>query len=185
MTLLTKKILADTKYLRLLNKEYLVDGEFLDWSYVERTTSKEGVPDAVVIFAYDLKRKKVLTINEFRYSVGDYVLDLPAGLVENGLSVEETALKELKEETGYTGKIVKVLPPSYSSVGLTTEQVSVVFIEVDSTDTAEQNLEGTEVITSNWVNIEDIDALLESNAKVGGRAQLTLFFAKDYIKNIS
>lgn len=183
MTLLNKTILYETRYLRFLNKEYFVNEQFLNWSYVERTTSKEGVSDAVVIFAYDLKSKKVLTIKEYRYTVGEYVLDLPAGLVEDGLSVEETALKELKEETGHTGKIVKVLPPSYSSVGLTNEKISVVFIEVDSTEDATQSLEGTEDISSNWVDIAKIDSLLESGSSIGGRAQLILFFAKDFIEN--
>lgn len=40
----------------------------------------------------------------YRYPVGNYVLELPSGLVDaTDTSIEEACTRELKEETGYVG----------------------------------------------------------------------------------
>ena len=41
---------------------------------------------------------------KFRHPVNNNVLELPAGLIDPGETPFETALRELKEETGYTGR---------------------------------------------------------------------------------
>jgi len=44
---------------------------------------------------------------QFRPPVGKVVIEIPAGLVDAGESGDETAVRELKEETGYVGRVVK------------------------------------------------------------------------------
>jgi 8-oxo-dGTP pyrophosphatase MutT (NUDIX family) len=39
-----------------------------------------------------------------------YCLELPAGLCDSGEAPEVTAVRELKEETGYTAEIIDVSP---------------------------------------------------------------------------
>ena len=60
-------------------------------------------PDGVTIFAlYGEKKDQVVLVRQFRYAVGDFVYELPAGLVEQGENLREAAEREMWEETGLT-----------------------------------------------------------------------------------
>ena len=52
------------------------------------------------------------------------------GLVDAGEDVETSALRELKEETGYIGHVVGTTGRQYLSPGLTPECIVTVFVEV-------------------------------------------------------
>jgi ADP-ribose pyrophosphatase len=88
------------------------------WEYVERC----GGMGAVVILAeYE---GKIILIEQSRVPLGGrHCLELPAGLVgdEDDKSVEETAIKELKEETGFTADRVERLGEFFSSPGILSE----------------------------------------------------------------
>ena len=57
-------------------------------------------PDGVVIVATDIDGGKILINKEYRMSVGDYVYNFPAGLIEGGEKGGGSAKRELKEEKG-------------------------------------------------------------------------------------
>ena len=44
-----------------------------------------------------------VTSRQFRPAVGKFVLEMPAGLVDGSETASQAALRELHEETGYTG----------------------------------------------------------------------------------
>ena len=52
-------------------------------------------------------------------------------MIEPGEEAAETAVRELYEETGYCGRVLRVFPPACSSPGLTGEAISMVLMEVD------------------------------------------------------
>ena len=47
---------------------------------------------------------------QFRPPVNKVVIEVPAGLVDEGESPEESAIRELREETGYIGIAAEVSP---------------------------------------------------------------------------
>lgn len=88
--------------------------------------------DGVVIFAlYGEKHDRVVLIRQYRYPAGDYVYELPAGLVDPGENFHEAAVRELKEETGLTFEPLTVDPmyekPAFTTVGLTDEACGTVY----------------------------------------------------------
>ena len=73
----------------------------------------------------------ILMIKEFRYPINDYVYAFPAGLIDDGESSVDAAIRELREETGLmVTKIIIEFPGGYSSEGMTDEKVSTVVCRV-------------------------------------------------------
>ena len=115
------------------------------WDRAVRTTKQsEDSIDAVVILAIlknnldNPNQDEVVCVKQFRPPVNAYTIELPAGLIDNNEDPSTAALREFTEETGYIGKVVKVLPASYLSPGLTNESACLVRIEVDMS--VEQNI---------------------------------------------
>ena len=69
--------------------------------------------------------------------------------------------------------VTNVLPPSYSSVGMTNERVSVVFVTVDTTKQQSQNLGDGERIKPKWITRDEAKRVLAQD-NVAGRTQLLL-----------
>ena len=93
-----------------------------DWEYVERKKGKEAV--AVVAMTDD---DRVVLTEQVRKPLNARVIDFPAGLVgdEDGHDdPEQTARKELEEETGYTCDSVELIARGPTSPGITSEIVS-------------------------------------------------------------
>lgn len=70
---------------------------------------------------------KMVMVKQFRKAAGKAVLEAPAGKREEDEDPLETAVRELKEETGYTASNVKFLTKFYSSVGYSEEIIYIYF----------------------------------------------------------
>ena len=173
------KTLYATKYLTLFAEIYQSPSALPQVYYQVKRTQDTDITnkpvDVVTIFVTNEAGDKALVTSEFRYTVNEYVTDLPSGLVDPGESVIETAIRELQEETGYTDpKITYVLPESYSSVGMTNERVQVVFMTVNEKNRTSVTHVGGEQLESKWVTKDEARHLL-AQPTVAGRAQLLLF----------
>jgi len=98
-----------------------LDGQVRTWEAVRRTTRPvDSAVDAVHIVAIRHLQPKpnlgfggghgegmaeVLLEKQFRPPAGKVVIEFPAGLVDPGETVEECAVRELREETGYVGVV--------------------------------------------------------------------------------
>jgi 8-oxo-dGTP pyrophosphatase MutT (NUDIX family) len=109
-------------------------GEFITWESIRRTKSATGV----VVLAQLIPSKRIVLIKQFRPAAQGYVLGLPAGLA---FGDPNHALVELKEETGYTGKIVAVSPVLKTGSTITNENGIIVSIQIDEHDPLNQNPE--------------------------------------------
>lgn len=92
--------------------------------------------DAVCIVP-ELPDGSYLMIKEFRYPVNGVFAAFPAGLIDEGEDISTTVDRELREETGYCLRrdvdqpIRTLAQPGFSSVGMTDENVLVVFAKVE------------------------------------------------------
>jgi len=82
-------------------------------------------PGSVVIVPLTAERE-VLLVRQFRYATGRYLAELPAGLIDPGEHVMETAARELTEETGYAAKSLRHLTTVYVSPGYAQERSAIV-----------------------------------------------------------
>ncbi|MDD6071134.1 MAG: NUDIX hydrolase [Clostridiales bacterium] len=116
--------------------------------------------DAVVLIMHDEAGEKILLNREFRMACGDFVINFPAGLIDPGESFEESAARELKEETGLDlVRIEEVMPESFSAIGFSNEKnICVVGVAegqfAPSTSTVEE-------IEANWYTKAEVRELLQ------------------------
>ena len=93
------------------------------WEFVSRV----GDVRAVVIIA-EFEGQTIL-IEQERVAVGGRCLELPAGLVgdeDPAATVEDTAVKELEEETGFIAERVERLGDFHASPGMVSESFTLV-----------------------------------------------------------
>jgi 8-oxo-dGDP phosphatase len=82
-------------------------------------------PDSVAVVALD-DSERVLLIRQYRHPVGDFLLELPAGLCDHpGEPALAAARRELAEETGMAAARWRTLVDMYPSPGMTGERVRV------------------------------------------------------------
>ena len=167
------------KFIKLEKVEYSDrNGVTRQWEAAQRVRSS----GAAVLIPKLVPSGKYLLIRQFRPPCGAYVIEFPAGLIDPGESVEETAHRELYEETGYRGRITRTFPMCCSSPGLTGECFATAFMEIDETlfpETPEQHLESTEDIELFAVTPQEIPAFL-AEARARGdviNAKIEFFFA--------
>ena len=84
-------------------------------------------PDATAILLYDPNRKTVLLTEQDRLPVylkeksNAQILEVCAGLIDEGELPEHTVIREVEEETGYRISHIKKVGESYSSPGAFSE----------------------------------------------------------------
>lgn len=91
----------------------------------------------VVIHCHDPKQQLILLTRQFRPGAllaGDdspFIVEAPAGLIDDGESPEQAAARELLEETGLVAHQLQRLFSTYSSPGACTELVTHFLAEVN------------------------------------------------------
>ncbi len=135
---LTKKRIASGEWLFLEEILYKdVHGLERKWESVSRIR-KMG---AVAIIAIMTHSERLVLVRQFRPPAEGHVIEFPAGLIDEKETPEMAAVRELFEETGYSGRIRCITDPLYSSPGLSGETVHLVHMEIDETDLKNQNPE--------------------------------------------
>src|SRR5215831_7480540 len=90
-----------TPYFTLVGK-HLADSPDADPFYALE------LPDYVSVVA-QTKSGEIVLVKQYRPAVESVTLELPAGLVDAGTSPDETAIRELKEETGFVADRVTLV----------------------------------------------------------------------------
>ena len=113
-------------------------------------TSKQQSPDGVIIYSlYGEKRDRVVLVRQYRYTIDNYIYELPAGLVEPGEDYHMSAVREMREETGLTLHPLRVdafyEKPFYTTIGMTDECCGTVYGYADGEISGDRLEESEEI----------------------------------------
>jgi ADP-ribose pyrophosphatase len=118
-------------------------------------------PNAVVMILTDESGELILVNREYRMAMAQWIYNFPAGLIDPGESPEESARRELREETGLRiVRIDDVLDNSYSAVGFSNERNVCVFGIAEGE--FRKSTSDAEEITPGWYTKEEIKQLLRT-----------------------
>lgn len=184
--------LTDNRFLNL----YELDASFRDGSRApyylasrRRETEKlralthDSHPDGVILYGvYGDKKDRIVLVRQFRYPLGGYIYEFPAGLVEPGEDLLDAGIREMHEETGLTLTPVNAGPytrPFYMTVGMTDEACGTVFGYCSGTPT-NANQEGSEDIEVVLADRDECRRILrEENVAIMCAYMLMHFVASD------
>ena len=66
---------------------------------------------------------RILLIRQFRYPIGKFILELPAGKLDTGQPPKETVARELEEEIGYAAGRLEYETTFYTTPGISNEVI--------------------------------------------------------------
>lgn len=133
--------LSDNRFLNLYHLDARTPGgKPFDYYFVTRNSEEELKiktdalkPEGIVIYPlWKDDPEKIVMIRQYRYPIGNYIYELPAGLIDEGETPEEAAIREMKEETGFTFEVYKggkemYRRPFFLAPGFTDETGTAVF----------------------------------------------------------
>ena len=164
MNILKIKEIATSPWIQLKRVVYETDGgEALEWDYIERTNDRTSV----LILPRFKESGDILFVRQYRVILDRHVIGFPAGVLDDE-DVETCALRELREETGYSGQIEEVSPPLTLNSALVRETARcvVVALEEDALP-MEQKLEPSEKIEVHRVGKADLETFFQKAAARG------------------
>ena len=134
------KRLTENRFLNLYELDARQrDGQAIRYYVASRARKTENLKaveghrqaDGVILYGvYGENRDKIVLIRQYRYPLGDYVYEFPAGLVEPGEDVREAGIREMFEETGLDFRPREggyFERPFFTTVGMTDESCGMLF----------------------------------------------------------
>jgi ADP-ribose pyrophosphatase len=113
---------------------------------------------AVIVPVFD--DGTVALVRQYRHAAGKYLLEVPAGSLDEGEDPQTGAMRELEEEIGYRAGKIEKIAEFYVSPGFLTEKMFV-YLATELTETS-QNLEEDELIEIERLTFEQALAKIRS-----------------------
>ena len=120
---------------------------------------------------------QVLVVRQHRYPIGKELIELPAGLIDEGENPLEAAKRELKEETGYIAKKWSELTQYYTSAGCHDEKLFL-FLANDIEKVDGQSLDEGEILTYVKIPFEELYEMVISGTIEDGKTIIGTLLAK-------
>ncbi|KAF7118774.1 hypothetical protein CNMCM5793_008399 [Aspergillus hiratsukae] len=126
---------SNAKWTRLVLTTYTdPNGVERTWESAERQTRPAGCDvDGVGIVTIIEKPTgpELLLQKQYRPPIDKVVIEVPAGLIDAGETVEECAVRELREETGYVGVAEQTSTLMFNDPGMCNTNLNMVHVRVD------------------------------------------------------
>lgn len=122
---------------------------------------------------------RVLLIWQYRYASKGYVYEIPAGRLDGDEDAGKCALRELKEETGYSAEQIVPLTTFYTTPGFTDERIHLFL--ATGLAAGEATLESDEVLELRVTPLSRALEMVRTGGIVDGKTMIGLLLAASLI----
>jgi len=164
---------------KTLSSEMIYEGAILNLRK-DKVTVKEGREsfreivehDGGVIILGVTKDGRIPMIRQYRKAAKQVMFELPAGKLEKGEDPEVAALRELKEETGYTAASIRCAASFFPTVGYSEEILHIFFAE--GLSAGETDFDDNESIDIELYDPEELFRQIDAGEMNDGKTMLAL-----------
>jgi ADP-ribose pyrophosphatase len=165
---------------QLAGRRTIYDGQRMKLELVQLKDEERGLkltkeivahPGAVIVLPL-LADGRVVLIRNHRWSIGKYLVELPAGTLEKSEPPINCAGRELLEETGYLAGRITPLASFYTSPGILSEKMhAFVATQLEKQQAAPEDGEEIETVPTPF---EDAIQMIRDGEIVDGKTIATL-----------
>ncbi|KAK4041097.1 NUDIX hydrolase domain-like protein [Parachaetomium inaequale] len=135
ITSITDLPTASAKWITLQKISYLDQtGAPRTWEVASRKTrARSAGVDAVAmgnVLLHPTRPAATVLVIQYRPPLDAYTVEWPAGLIDEGETAEEAAVREFREEIGWECEVVGVSPVQAADPGLSSANMKLVMVEV-------------------------------------------------------
>jgi ADP-ribose pyrophosphatase len=160
----TERVATTTGGIRLALDRHTVSVPGLPGEQAWHTvTAQDGTPGVVCVVVRD---GRVLLGRHWRLATGHVELELPRGFGERGESPEESARRELAEETGLEAGQTRIVGRFHADSGLLTNEI--VIVELTEVAAAGGEAVDHELRDLEWLSPGELDDLMRRGALTDG-----------------
>jgi ADP-ribose pyrophosphatase len=148
-----------------------------------RTSHREIVEHGGGVVILGVTREgRIPMIRQYRKAAGQIMFELPAGKLEPGEDPAEAALREFREETGYTAAHIKKVAAFYPTVGYSTEILHVFFAE--ELTAGDTDFDENESIEIEEYLPETLYELIDAGDMADGKTLIALLLFRNHMTSI-
>jgi ADP-ribose pyrophosphatase len=132
---------------------------------------------AVVPFLDSLESgdPRVLLIRQYRYASGGYLYEIPAGRLDPDETPSDCAVRELREETGYSAAEVMPLTSFYTTPGFTDELIHI--FAATGLESGDASLESDEILELHPTPLSRAVEMVKSGQIIDGKTMIGILLA--------
>ena len=133
---------------------------------------------AVGIVAITPENKVVLD-RQYRKAVEKELWEIPAGKIEIGENPKECAIRELKEETGYSAENMKLIHKFYTSAGFSNQKIYIFLAE--NLIQGERDLDEDEFLEVHEIDKDEVYNMIARNEIEDAKTSIGMLLIKELI----
>lgn len=173
---------------KILSKEYISNHQYFTArkDAYETPTGKIVDPYFVVELPVSVcavaitQNNEVVLVEQYRHPVGETMLEIPGGFIDQGESPSTAIARELLEETGYSFENYIELGKTAANPGVLSNY-TYLFLATGGKKVSEQALDANEEIAMHFIPVEEVRQLLKENKIPQAMHALCMFYAFDYL----
>ncbi len=156
------KTIFKNKYIELQNNLVENDNTKRVFEHIKIIENNANYPGSVILCKF---KDKFLLLNNYRYGIEDYSWELPRGYANENESLEECAIRELKEEININftaNSTIQKLGEIAINSSIIASKVVLYLIEIVNIEEIIMQ-EEEQIVSYKWVSLENLTQMIKTN----------------------